>query len=253
MVTGRPLGPAEGARIADLIRRAYAFDIEAMGWSSPQDRRALAAPFTVAILSRSAREQKKWNNAGAVLDRDTLMLNDKVLTDPDEYAGVAAHELSHLQNLRVRNNARIAWPGGLNEGLAVDLGNRFSLQYLGRACRSVRDRAAYLAFKLTRSDAEEVFNGKKDLPANQIYSNGALFVEFLRTRLLGRKFPDALERMGRLIKAARDGVDFAASFQQQFSVTFEDAKARYLRYLAGTKDHPTIRLQDTTWAGLATE
>ena len=56
------------------------------------------------------------------------------------------------------------------------------------------------------------------------------------------RYDDALARLGNTVQAASAGKDFGQSFQEQFSVTLEDAEARYVRYLAGTEGNPAVRL-----------
>ncbi len=204
---------AQGEALAHRVEAAYTFDKKLQHWDRPA---ALAKPITVAALSDEKFAQVTGDRSGRVAGittgPDVFAMPARVATrrnaDDDD---TIAHELGHVQDLREGGSNISQVPIYLQEGKEYLLGDRYPASH-GQATRSRASVANELA-RISGSDALWVLNRFRTV-ADEAHAGsrgflgetvGALYVEFLRTRLKGGK-PDAIARVADVISGVGRGV-----------------------------------------------
>jgi hypothetical protein len=253
VVSDEALSKADAKRLAKNVEKAWAYDARNLKWD---DTRPLERPLTVAVLSRGAFTRftgdASGSIAGVTTGPDLFVVPDRVARRPGpDDLDTVAHELVHVQDFREAGRRADAIPTYLVEGKAYVLGDR----YVGRRTAHIDNVAAVLG-QLSARDAAAVlqnFRHASDEQRNARFVflgevTGALFVEFLRTRVDGRGRADTLDRLSNATAAVGQGESYAAAFRREFGLSLPAAEQQFLRYLAETEGRPRARLAGTLYA-----
>ncbi|MBF5041365.1 hypothetical protein FGE12_03125 [Aggregicoccus sp. 17bor-14] len=255
VVSDEPLSSAQARALAQRIEAAYAYDAAEQRW---RDGGPLHTPLTVAVLSAQAFARvtgdASGSTAGVTAGPNLFVVPDSVLGRRQPQAeDTIAHELSHVQDFREAGPRLASVPIYLQEGKAYLLGDRYpQKEGLGNP------HVAYVAQQLgalTARDAAAVMTHFRE-PQDETPGafgfigevTGSLYVEFLRTRLGGTGFPDALERVADTVAAVGRGVSYEQAFVQRFGLPPADAERAFVRYIGETEGRPDERLRGTVYA-----
>ncbi len=252
VVADHPVDAAQAARLAQRIESAYRSDAARLKWD---DARPLAEQLTVAVLSARAFAAVTGDSTGAIAGVTTgpnlFVMPDRVLSrfGPDD-ADTIAHELTHVQDLRQAGSSVDSIPTYLLEGKAYVVGDAYArgnLAHLESVAATLgqlsADDAAWVLRNFRRPEAEQ--NAPRAVYLGEI--TGALFVEFLRTRLNGRGDAAALDKLSNATDVVDEGVSFAAAFAREFGVPLSEAERQFVRYIGQTEADPEARLQGTLY------
>lgn len=256
VVSDAGLTQAQGHALAARVEEAYRFDAQKQHWPDP---RPLRETITVAALSRGAFAEVTGDTSGSVAG---------VTTSPDVFAMPAAqatrrtadgdatiaHELGHIQDLREGGDAIDQVPIYLQEGKEYLLGDLYPASR-GATGHSLRPQTWELA-RISGEEALDVMRNFRTLrdeaEAGPLGFRGevvgALFVEFLRTRLNGGT-SDALGKVADVIADVGQGASYAEAFQARFKVSPSEAEEAFVRYVAQTTGNPFERLRGTLYYG----
>jgi len=256
VVSDAGMTSAQGHALADRVEEAYRFDARKQHWP---DTEPLGKTITVAALSRGAFAQVTGDTSGSVAG---------VTTSPDVFAMPAsqatrrsadgdatiAHELGHVQDLREAGRRISQVPIYLQEGKEYLLGDMYpsSRGATGHSLQSVTWELGRISgadaldvmrnFRTVRDEAEA---GPLGFRGEVV---GALFVEFLRTRLNGGT-PDAIGKVADVIADVGQGATYGEAFKARFKVAPAEAEAAFVRYVAQTTGNPWERLRGTLYDG----
>jgi hypothetical protein len=253
IVSDEALSKADAKKLAANVEKAWAYDARNLKWDDP---RPLQHPLTVAVLSPAAFTRFTGDSTGSIAGvttgPDLFVVPDRVARHPGaDDLDTIAHELVHVQDFREAGRAADQVPTYLVEGKAYVLGDR----YVGRRTPHLANVAAVLG-RLSKKDATVVlanFRHARDegrSPRFVFYGEvtGALFVEFLRTRLNGHGKADALDRLSNATAQLAQGQSYGAAFKQEFGVTLPEAERQFLDYVGKTEGRPRERLSGTLYA-----
>jgi hypothetical protein len=256
VVTDAAMTQAQGRALASRVEEAYRFDSKKQHWP---DNAPLAKTITIAALSREAFAQVTGDTTGSVAG---------VTTSPDVFAlpasqatrrtadgdATIAHELGHIQDLREGGQGIDQVPIYLQEGKEYLLGDMFpasrgatghSLQSQTWELGRISGAEALDVMRNFRTVRDEAEAGPLGFRGEVV---GALFVEFLRTRLNGGT-PDAIGKVADVIADVGQGASYAQAFKAQFKVTPAEAETAFVRYVAQTTGNPWERLRGTLYYG----
>jgi hypothetical protein len=257
IVSDVPVPAAQAKALAARIEDAYRYDTERQHW---KDGAPLDKQITIEVLGK-ARWKKltgdtDGSTSGYTSDADhfavpATILDRRATADDDD---TFAHELGHIQDYREAGKARRQIPIYLQEGKEYLLGDAYPLSR-GRSNPAIRDVAKELStidgavarevMAHFRTDAQEAHSGDQGF-RDEV--TGALFVEFLRTRLGGGK-PDAIARVAALTEAVGRGATYPAAFKAQFGVAPQAAEDLFVEFVKATEGNPKERLRGTLFEG----
>jgi hypothetical protein len=255
IATDERLTERQARRIARHALAAYEQDY----YESGRGRAGPGAPLTIGVFSDQTFAEFTGDRRGRVFgvqtDRNTIVMRDDIVRGKPRDLAVLAHEVSHVQDERQAGGERVyRIPSFLREGKAVVLGNRYVASRgltNGEVQRTARELGGYTAeqasetFRAYRGDTRaenRSGNGKRH---QQI---GALYVEFLRTRL-GGGHPDALASLSRIARevGTKGKLSFDAAFQKHFGVPPAEAEAAFVQFMSETQGNPAERLRGTIY------
>ncbi len=237
-------------RSPSVVETAYTWDEGQLGW---KNEAPLSKPLTVAVLSKPAFEGVTGDTTGAVAGVTTgpnlFVMPDTALKGPatKEDVDTIAHELTHVQDFREGGKGTDGMPTYILEGRAYVDGDKYA--------KDASHISPYLG-QLTAQDAQAVLKGFRRPAIEQKDPEfgfmgeitGALFVEFLRTRLNGKGDADAMSRLSAATTSLSTGTTYDAAFKQQFGVTLASAEQQFVQYIGSTEGNPTARLSGTLYA-----
>jgi hypothetical protein len=256
VVSDEPLDPAAGKALSDRIEKAYSWDEGQQHWKQPGP---LGSQLTVAVLSRPVFSALTGDPTGSVAGVTT---GPNLFVVPDSVIGrksamddeTIAHELGHVQDFREGGKGLQQVPIYLQEGKEYCLGERYPLsekmanphiQYVANELGKITGKDAQRVMTQFRTPQDEAGSGNFGFIGE---TTGALFVEYLRTRLGGKGVPDALPRVANVIAQVGSGSSYAAAFKGQFGVSPTQAESDFVRYIHQTEGNPTARLAGTLFA-----
>ena len=259
VVSDKPLSGEQGRQVAEITKRSYEFDRKKLGW---QNEKKLSKPITVAIVSSDFMKEHALDYGGATMGNDLIAFKDILLTNSEYQSRIPPHELTHLLVWRkydIEENDALAkgWNTIWWEGTAEHNSQCFRMQTLPWKRKYPGGRIAATKFdeKVTASDADWLF--KLDQPRCKLsasdkerfgmgYPAGRQFIEFLRTRINGTGYSDAMRRIGRMIEEmATTKKSLNDVFPHHFGTEYSDAKKQFIDFLARTQDNPTERFEGT--------
>lgn len=254
VVSDMSLSSADAARLTARIEKAYAYDSAHLRWDNPEP---ITHPLTVAVLSTRAFSAFTGDTTGSVAGVTTgpnlfVVPRRVALGDPtpsDE--NTIAHELTHVQEFREAGSAVNRIPTYLIEGRAYLMGDSYAqnprlahqrhvTQTLGAISASQADYVLdrFVSAKDEQRDSRLVYLGE---------ITGALFVEFLRTRLNGSGKSDAIARLSDVTESVAEGQSFDAAFRREFGLGLTAARRQFSQYLEATQGRPRERLRGTLY------
>jgi hypothetical protein len=194
--------------------------------------------------------------AGVTLGPDLMAVPDTVATKstPDD-DDTLAHEVVHIQDERIGGDRVDLVPTYLQEGKAYVLGDSYpiSLHEDGNdpALKSVAQQVGHV----TAKQAQDVMDHYRDPEAEEDpnrdgfrdETTGALYVEYLRTRLNGTGVSDTIPRLAKVISGVGQGASYEDAFKKQFGVSVKDSEQGFVKYVKDTEGRPANRLEGTLW------
>ena len=256
VVSDEAVTQTQAKALATRIEKAYDFDKTAQKWPSAQ---VLDAPLTVAVLTNGAFGRFTGDTSGSIAGVTTgpnlFVMPDRVLgrrNAQDE--NTIAHELGHVQDFREAGKRLEQVPIYLQEGKAYILGENYPLaenmknphiQYVGNALKQLTGDQARDILKTFRTNADEANAGPKGFWGEV---TGALFVEFLRTRMGGTGSADAVPKLASVTAAVGGGESYGQAFHEQFGVTPAQAESSFIDYVQRTEGQPVDRFRGTLFS-----
>lgn len=229
------------------IGRAFDYALESHGWNNPEALCEETLVVNVRKIPGAASDVEAKTGAELNVEfgaQGTTRL-DRLL----------AHEVTHVQDLRVLKQASRTIPRYLYEGKALAVGNRYRIASGDRAAEA--GRAKWIA-RFTADEALltlrqfRAMNGsitdKQTL--TQHVSVSAFFVEYLRTRVAGQR-GDVIPMLARVFERVGAGEQFEAAFEEELGVPIAHAEEGFVGFIKTTEGKPTDRLRGTVYAGLA--
>jgi hypothetical protein len=235
---------ADQARsIAARADEAYRFDLQQHAWGTPPK-----GPFTVVISSHVGADD------AVTVAPNRIQLSTTALHETPDHLGRTdhnlAHELTHMQFWRAGGDKGYdKFPLFLQEGWAVVVGDRFSSSKGEPGfSRTHADDSTHI----TAEAAQQLLNRPSGAAAEtwQGETTGALFVEFLRTRM---NQPDIVQKLAKVGVEVGQGAPFEAAFQRELGVNWKQTTGAFVSYLRETEGKPKARLAGTLWASLTPE
>ncbi|MFZ5438530.1 MAG: hypothetical protein ACOZQL_00910 [Myxococcota bacterium] len=244
----RPLTPTEARTLTGRVARAMKFGDELQRWD---DGAALRARLTAVVLSDRCLARETGAPAeqvpGVTTGPNEILLRRASLARRSSVdAEVLAHELAHVQDLRMAGRREGQLPLYLQEGKAYVIGVRYAAT--PQRLRQLGDDLAQLTPEQARWVVQEFRSEHPQGNPNLSYLGevaGALFVEYLSAHVKR----DALVRLGDAIEATGDGARFTDEFERRFGLSLAAAEARFVAFIAETADDPRRRLAGTIFAG----
>jgi hypothetical protein len=228
--------------ISRRIQEAYAFNLKQEQWADPQ---ATAGQIDVLVFST-----ERFNSlfppgvGGATLDKNTILLPEAFVTSKRPIdVTVLAHELLHIQDFRQAGSRFIGVPVYFREGKAFVIGdsygertedNNLYIRTLAREMSQLTDEQLRPAFADTRPTFD-----------NEL--GGALFIEYLRTRLDGAGLADAWQRAAEVVNQVGEGVSYDDAFDDQFGRSAAEAVEGFLAFVDQTEGNAAERLRGTIY------
>jgi hypothetical protein len=256
VVSDEPINPQAGKALSDKIEKAYDWDEGQQHWNREEP---LGTPLTVAVLSRQNFSALTGDSTGSVAGVTT---GPNLFVVPDSVLGrksamddeTIAHELGHVQDFREGGEGLQQVPIYLQEGKEYCLGERYPVsekmknphtQYVGNILGKISAQDAQRVMTHFRTGEDEAQSGNFGFIGE---TTGALFVEYLRTRLGGKGVPDALPRIANVISQVGTGQSYDQAFRSQFGVDPQQAERSFVQYIHDTEGNPTARLSGTLFA-----
>ncbi len=247
VLSDKPLKKEQAQRVLKTIENAYTFDLLQLGW---ERKGAFGAPLTVAILSTGYMNKHNTFFRGGTFNRALFAMSENFLLNP-VYAGVAAHELTHL--LVIRNfgdidGRALGWSALMGEGLANLNGAKFRITTQKSILTDGRVPAKDLDQKMTAADVRKMLSLKGDLAENNPfrYRAGEQFIEFLRVRLNGKGDKNTITKLGSVLATmAKTHAKFEEQFQKQFGTNLDDAHDQFIQFIGKTEGKPHERFAGT--------
>lgn len=251
IVSDESMTAAQAQVVARKVEAAYAYDGRSQRWANPAP---LGGQLEVAVLSKRSFGQLTGNQSGV----GGFTTGPNLFVVPDSVVGaktalsedVIAHELGHVQDFREGGSRLGQIPIYLQEGKEYVLGESYPLQegipnphlaYVRNSLAQLTPDQARDVLASFRTPQDEAGSG----PAGfQGETTGALYVEFLRTRLGGGK-ADAVPRLANVVSQVGQGTSYAQAFHAAFGCTPKAAEDAFVSYIAATQGNPTQRFAGT--------
>jgi hypothetical protein len=242
--TDGELTEAQGRVLADRLRHAYAYGLKQEQWEDPETAQGQIRAFVLKPETFAATFPP--GAGAATIDANTIVL--PMRTTEAEVSpldlDVLAHELVHIQDFRQAGLAPfMSLPTYFREGKAFVLGNDYSERF-----EENHDYMRSLAGGVVQLTDELITRGFAQVMPNMVNElGGALYMEYLRTRLNGTGIPDAWQRAAEVVNQIGEGVTFQAAFQDQFGTTPDAALNAFKEWVNATEGNPTERLRGTIY------
>lgn len=239
------VSPEEQQEIFKRFVDAYKF---ALTQNSPQEHGALLSGMRISLVKEQAGGRAICSGPDDIVI--AVKSNDE---SANEFSGVLGREATHAQHLRMGGPV----PAYLEEGTACDVGMTYQLR-LGADDAADRRKIAQRAKSLSRVsvvDARRVLGSTGDSVALD-GEVGELFVEFLRNRFNERGFPDAVKRIGLIVRQMPKEMKrtdpkwqaaFDTAFKSEFGLTSKEANDSFIAYIEQTKGSARLRLNKTKY------
>lgn len=253
VVSDQPIDPAKGKLLSERIETAYKWDQKQQHWANKD---VLNSPLTVAVLSRPMFSALTGDMTGSVAGVTTgpnlFVMPDAVMDRKSAMDDqTIAHELGHVQDFREGGERLKEVPIYLQEGKEYVLGEKYPLsehlpnphiQYVAKTLGEITGRDAQRVMDHFRVAADEANSGNFGFMGE---TTGALFVEYLRTRLGGKGVADAVPRVAQTITQVGNGASYDEAFTRQFGVSPKTAERDFVTFIAATEGNPQARLGGT--------
>ena len=176
-------------------------------------------------------------------------------TNPDDDDTIA-HELSHVMDFRAAGDGIDKIPVYEQEGRAYTIGDTYPItEGKDKSDPVLRGVGEELA-KITGAQAADVMKNYRDGSAEgapgrdgfRDETTGALYVQFLKTRLGGQGVPDALQKLAQVSADVGQGLSYDKAFQKEFGVTSKSTEDAFVKYVTATEGKPAERMSGTLWA-----
>lgn len=252
-----PLDQAKA--VAKKIEDANAFDIAQEQW---KDTSKLNKQLTVEVLSKAGFDKVLGGDstgvAGVTLGANLMAVPDDLASrqNPDDDDTIA-HEVSHVQDFRQGGRGLDTQvPIYVQEGKAYSLGDMYPIALHEDGKDPVLGRIAKELGGITAAQAQDVMDNYRSPDAESDPSRdgfrdettGALYIQFLKSRLGGKGFADAIPRMAQVISDVGNGAKYDDAFKKQFGVSSKDSEKAFVQYVKDTEGKPAERLKGTIWA-----
>lgn len=251
VVSDENLSASQAQIVAQKVEAAYAYDTRSQTWANPSP---LRGQLEVAVLSKRSFGQITGSNSGV----GGFTTGPNLFVVPDSVVGpktalsedVIAHELGHVQDFREGGSRLQQIPIYLQEGKEYVLGESYPvgegipnphLAYVRNSLAQLTPEDARDVFAHFRTPQDEAVAGPEGFRGE---TTGALYVEFLRTRLGGGK-PDAVPRLANVVSQVGQGASYAQAFHAAFGCTPKSAEDAFVSYVAATQNNPTQRFAGT--------
>ena len=226
--------PARCKAVSDRVIKAYDFITRQESWHNPSILHA--KPLQFRLLGGSMKV------LGYAQGPNLMVMKDAYMDDPLS-EGTLAHELTHIQDLRQLQGAKL--PSFMLEGRALTNGHAYRM-YLGQGENSYDHQMAGSAINFTAAQAEILLSEYRGRGWNN-QAIGTVLVEFMRTKWNGTGVPDIHPRLARMIERMAQGLEFEAAFQKEFGTKVEALGELFAIHLNQTQHDPQARLRGTIW------
>jgi len=251
------LSKAKAQAVAKKIEDAAKFDAAQQKWP---DTNPLGKQVTVQVLSKKGFDAifggDAGGTAGVTLGPDLMAVPDTVATKstPDD-DDTLAHEVVHVQDERIGGDRVDLVPTYLQEGKAYVLGDSYPISLHEDANDPALRSVAKQVGGVNAKQAQDVIDHYRapeaeDDPSRDGFvdeTTGALYVEYLRTRLNGTGVSDTIPRLAKVISEVGKGATYEDAFQKQFGVSMKDSEQGFVKYVKDTEGKPAERLKGTLW------
>jgi len=258
IVSDENLSLDQAKAVAKKIEDANAFDIAQQGWTNTKP---LGKQITVEVLTKAGFDKLLGGDstgvAGVTMDANTMAVPDDLTSrqNPDDDDTIA-HEVSHVQDFREGGRHLDDVPIYVQEGKAYSLGDMYPIALKEDDKDPVLGGIADSLGKLTGAQAQDVMDhyrtaADESAPGRNGFrdeTTGALYIQFLKTRLGGAGKSDAVPRMAQVIADVGKGIKYDDAFKKQFGVTPKESEAAFVKYVKDTEGKPAERLKGTVWA-----
>ncbi len=232
--------------LSDRLEKAFEFVLAENRWTTPPRVRNVPLEVTLTSVSGDGAAASAHGPEAMTLTVGTLGL--------PKLDGVLAHELSHVQDLRVLGDRALEVPRYLHEGKALWLGHAYRMKTSEEADDATRARLLAALTAAEAKEALETFRGGLDqrraadrkLVSRQM-SVAVLFVEYLRTGLSPKPVADPIAHLARAFEAIGTGTSVPDAFRAQFGATLEQAEAGFVEFIAKTEGRPDARFAGTIY------
>jgi hypothetical protein len=161
----------------------------------------------------------------------------------------------HVQDERVGGDRIDLVPTYLQEGKAYVLGDRYPIALGQDAGDPALPAVAKQVGHVTAEKAQDVMDHYRDPEAEEDptrdgfvdETTGALYVEYLRTRLGGQGTADAVPKLAKVISEVGKGATYEDAFQKQFGVSVKDSEKGFVKFVKDTEGDPAARVKGTLW------
>lgn len=257
VVSDEKLSKAQAQAVAKKIEDAAKFDAAQQKWP---DSKPLGKQVTVEVLSKKGFDAifggDAGGTAGVTLGPDLMAVPDTVATKstPDD-DDTLAHEVAHVQDERIGGDRIDLVPTYLQEGKAYVLGDSYPIALHEDASDPALRSIAKQVGGVTADKAQDVMDHYRDPEAEEDPSRdgfvdettGALYVEYLRTRLNGQGVSDTMPRLAKVISEVGKGATYEDAFQKQFGVSVKQSEQGFVKFVKDTEGKPAERLKGTLW------
>jgi hypothetical protein len=257
VVSDENLSKAKAQAVAKKIEAAAKFDAAQQKWP---DSSPLGKQITVEVLSKKGFDAllggDAGGTAGVTLGPDLMAVPDTVATKstPDD-DDTLAHEVVHVQDERIGGDRVDLVPTYLQEGKAYVLGDSYPIALHEDGNDPVLGTVAKQVGGVTAKQAQDVIDHYRDPEAEEDpnrngfvdETTGALYVEYLRTRLNGTGVADTIPRLAKVISDVGKGASYEDAFKKQFGVSVKDSEQGFVKYVKDTEGRPADRLDRTLW------
>ncbi len=230
-----PVDQARCQAVAARIAKVYAFLEQREGWKNPALLRAKPLQFRLV---------QGLKVLGYAQGPNLMVMKDAYLDDPLS-EGTLAHELTHIQDFRQLQGAKL--PSFLLEGRALTNGQAYRAS-LGQGPNRYDSQMAGSAVRFTAAQANVLLDDERGKGWDN-QAIGTVLVEFMRTRWNGG-LADVHPKLSRMIEMMAQGVELEAAFQKVFGASVTSLGEAFDRFLTSTQGDPGARLQGTIWQGL---
>lgn len=260
IVTDDPkMTKAQGQALAKKVEDAWQADLKLEQWkdTSPLNKNQL----TVQALTKSGFDKALGGDstgvAGVTMGPDLMAVPENLTssTNPDDDDTIA-HELNHVMDFREAGDGIDSIPVYEQEGKAYTVGDTYPITEGKDKSDPVLRGVGEELSKITGAQARDVMDNYRDGSAEGDSSRdgfrdettGALYVQFLKTRLGGAGVPDALQRLAQVTADVGQGQSYDNAFQKEFGVSSKSTEDAFVKYVTATEGKPSERMAGTLWA-----
>ena len=228
---------------------AWRFDAELMRWANPA---TMETPLTMRVVSIEQIRTERSGVVGFAHGPDLFVVSAAALADTF-VDGTLAHELAHIQAKRALGSVseKHLVPRYFLEGHGNAMG-RLYRDHLRITNREYDAHKARLVAGMNADTARTILTDNSYGAADRsdmdrMEAMGIFFVEYLRVRLGGYGFPDALTRMGRVFESVGQGKSYDRAFKQQFGAPVDEVVSQIVAFFVRTAARPGERWRGTPY------